>query len=70
MLYFGTPVVWVSSQNLDGSPNLAPMSSTWWLGYNAMHRLGPRLRPSRLAEIPEPIYRPISRREIGKSAGE
>jgi flavin reductase (DIM6/NTAB) family NADH-FMN oxidoreductase RutF len=32
ILYFGTPVALVSSTNEDGSPNLAPMSSAWWLG--------------------------------------
>lgn len=32
ILYFGTPVVLVSTRNEDGSPNLAPMSSAWWIG--------------------------------------
>lgn len=32
ILYFGTPVVLISTLNPDGSPNLAPMSSAWWLG--------------------------------------
>ncbi|MBE7200673.1 MAG: flavin reductase family protein [Parafilimonas terrae] len=32
ILYFGTPVVLISTQNEDGTPNLAPMSSAWWLG--------------------------------------
>lgn len=36
ILYFGTPVVLISSLNEDGSANLAPMSSAWWLGYNCM----------------------------------
>jgi flavin reductase (DIM6/NTAB) family NADH-FMN oxidoreductase RutF len=36
MLYFGTPVVLVSSLNEDGSTNVAPMSSAWWLGKTAM----------------------------------
>jgi flavin reductase (DIM6/NTAB) family NADH-FMN oxidoreductase RutF len=40
VLYFGTPVVLISSQNEDGSPNLAPMSSAWWLGQSAMLGLG------------------------------
>lgn len=31
ILYFGTPVVLVSTLNADGSANLAPMSSAWWL---------------------------------------
>lgn len=36
ILYFGTPVVLISSVNEDGSPNLAPMSSAWWLGWRCM----------------------------------
>jgi flavin reductase (DIM6/NTAB) family NADH-FMN oxidoreductase RutF len=35
-LYFGTPVVIVSSLNPDGSTNIAPISSAWWLGSDAM----------------------------------
>jgi flavin reductase (DIM6/NTAB) family NADH-FMN oxidoreductase RutF len=34
--YWGTPVVLVSTLNEDGSPNLAPMSSAWWLGWSCM----------------------------------
>ncbi|MEA2222773.1 MAG: hypothetical protein QOH83_1149 [Solirubrobacteraceae bacterium] len=56
ILYFGTPVVLISTENEDGSPNLAPMSSAWWLGRRCMlglavasieatlhdvHRIGP-----------------------------
>ena len=33
ILYFGTPVALLSTQNEDGTPNLAPMSSIFWLGY-------------------------------------
>ena len=36
VLYFGTPVVLISTVNPDGSPNLAPMSSAWWLGRSCM----------------------------------
>lgn len=36
ILYFGTPVVLLSTVNEDGSPNLAPMSSAWWLGWRCM----------------------------------
>jgi flavin reductase (DIM6/NTAB) family NADH-FMN oxidoreductase RutF len=36
ILYFGTPVVLISTVNEDGSPNLAPMSSAWWLGWACM----------------------------------
>jgi flavin reductase (DIM6/NTAB) family NADH-FMN oxidoreductase RutF len=32
ILYFGTPVALLSTLNKDGSANLAPMSSVWWLG--------------------------------------
>lgn len=42
ILYFGTPVVLVSSTNPDGSPNLAPMSSAWWLGQSCMLGFGAR----------------------------
>jgi flavin reductase (DIM6/NTAB) family NADH-FMN oxidoreductase RutF len=40
ILYFGTPVALISTLNPDGSPNLAPMSSAWWLGWSAMLGLG------------------------------
>lgn len=40
VMYFGTPVVLISSRNEDGSPNLAPMSSAWWLGRACMLGLG------------------------------
>ena len=36
ILYFGTPVVLLSTRNEDGSPNLAPISSAWWLGQSCM----------------------------------
>jgi flavin reductase (DIM6/NTAB) family NADH-FMN oxidoreductase RutF len=42
ILYFGTPVVLVSTLNEDGSPNLAPMSSAWWLGRSCMLGFGAR----------------------------
>ena len=42
ILYFGTPVVLVGSRNRDGSPNLAPISSAWWLGWNCMLGFGER----------------------------
>src|ERR1700757_4744175 len=32
ILYFGTPVVLISTVNENGTFNLAPMSSAWWLG--------------------------------------
>jgi flavin reductase (DIM6/NTAB) family NADH-FMN oxidoreductase RutF len=40
VLYFGTPVVLISSRNEDGTANLAPMSSAWWLGQSCLLGLG------------------------------
>jgi flavin reductase (DIM6/NTAB) family NADH-FMN oxidoreductase RutF len=36
ILYFGTPVVLISTVNPDGSFNLAPMSSAFWLGWRCV----------------------------------
>ncbi|WP_068618444.1 flavin reductase family protein [Paenibacillus tuaregi] len=36
ILYFGTSVVLISSLNEDGTANLAPMSSAWWLNQSCM----------------------------------
>src|SRR5579863_7220166 len=33
ILYFGNPVALISSLNEDGTPNLAPISSFWALGW-------------------------------------
>lgn len=33
ILYLGTPVALLSTRNEDGSANLAPMSSVFWIGY-------------------------------------
>lgn len=41
ILYFGTPVVLIGSSNEDGSFNLAPMSSAWWIGWRCMLGLDP-----------------------------
>lgn len=40
ILYFGTPVILVSTVNEDGSFNLAPISSIFWLGWRAMIGVG------------------------------
>lgn len=42
ILYFGTPVILVSTTNPDRSSNLAPMSSAWWLGKSCMLGFGAR----------------------------
>ncbi|WP_175960292.1 flavin reductase family protein [Burkholderia pyrrocinia] len=36
ILYFGTPVVLVSTLNPDGTANLAPISSAFWLGWRGV----------------------------------
>lgn len=40
ILYFGTPVVLLSTENEDGTANLAPMSSAWALGHVVVLGLG------------------------------
>lgn len=40
ILYFGTPVVLLSTENPDGTSNLAPMSSAWALGDTFVLGLG------------------------------
>ena len=42
ILYLGTPVVLVSTVNEDGSPNLAPISSAFWLGWRGILGIGSR----------------------------
>jgi flavin reductase (DIM6/NTAB) family NADH-FMN oxidoreductase RutF len=42
ILYFGTPVVLISTVNEDGTYNLAPMSSAFWLGWRCILGLGAR----------------------------
>jgi flavin reductase (DIM6/NTAB) family NADH-FMN oxidoreductase RutF len=56
VLYFGTPVVLISSRNPDGSTNLSPMSSAWWLGYTAMLGMGTSSQAVKnLTERPEVV---------------
>ena len=42
ILYLGTPVVLISTMNPDGTVNLAPMSSAWWLDQTGVLGLGTR----------------------------
>lgn len=41
-MYFGTPVVLISTLNEDETLNLAPMSSAWWLKKSCLLGLGKR----------------------------
>jgi flavin reductase (DIM6/NTAB) family NADH-FMN oxidoreductase RutF len=40
IFYWGTPVVLITKENEDGTFNIAPMSSAWWLGNRCMLGLG------------------------------
>jgi len=40
ILYFGTPIVLVSTVNEDGSYNLAPISSVFWLSWRCVIGIG------------------------------
>jgi flavin reductase (DIM6/NTAB) family NADH-FMN oxidoreductase RutF len=66
ILYFGTPVVLVSSTNVDGSSNLAPMSSAWWLGHSCMLGFGARsLTPQNIQRTGECVLNLPSVTEVG-----
>ncbi|GLU48301.1 flavin reductase family protein [Nocardiopsis ansamitocini] len=62
ILYFGTPVVLLSTENPDGSFNLAPISSAWALGKVIVLGLGGdgqtadnlRDRPELVINLPSP----------------
>ncbi|MEU1317261.1 flavin reductase family protein [Streptomyces tibetensis] len=54
ILYFGTPVVLLTTENADGTCNLAPVSSAWALGQHLVLGLGTESHTARnLAERPE-----------------
>lgn len=62
VLYFGTPIALLSTENEDGSANLAPMSSAWALGDVFVLGLGSssqtaknlHARPDLVINLPEP----------------
>lgn len=70
ILYFGTPVVLLTTENQDGSFNLAPMSSAWALGQTVVlglghegqtaHNLGNR--PDLVINLPAPAQWPAVER--------
>ena len=65
ILYFGTPVVLVSSLNEDDSPNLAPMSAAWWLGHSCMLGFGARSKtPANILRTGECVLNLPSVREV------
>ncbi|BDH03296.1 flavin reductase family protein [Streptomyces seoulensis] len=70
ILYFGTPVVLLSTENEDGTFNLAPMSSAWALGRTVVLGLGSegqtarnlRARPDLVINLPAPDQWPAVER--------
>lgn len=66
IVYFGTPVVLVSSTNEDGSANLAPISSAWWLGWNCMLGFGARSKtPANILRTGECVLSLPSVEQVG-----
>jgi flavin reductase (DIM6/NTAB) family NADH-FMN oxidoreductase RutF len=70
ILYFGTPVALLTSENEDGSFNVAPMSSAWalnqvvvlGLGLNGQTGLNLRRRPELVVNLPGPdMWRHVER---------
>jgi flavin reductase (DIM6/NTAB) family NADH-FMN oxidoreductase RutF len=70
ILYFGTPVVLLSTENADGTANLAPMSSAWALGRTVVLGLGAAgqsagnlaERPDLVVNLPDPaLWRAVER---------
>ncbi|MFI6416768.1 flavin reductase family protein [Streptomyces sp. NPDC050842] len=56
ILYFGTPVVLLTTENEDGTFNLVPISSAWALGQNVVLGLGGENQTVRnLAERPDVV---------------
>ncbi|MGW1805664.1 flavin reductase family protein [Streptomyces sp. NPDC002078] len=64
ILYFGTPVVLLTTENPDGIVNLAPISSAWALGQVVVLGLGRQgrtganlaARPELVISLPEPRH--------------
>ncbi|MER7170420.1 flavin reductase family protein [Streptomyces mesophilus] len=54
ILYFGTPVALLTTENPDGTDNLAPISSAWALGHTLVLGIGAESRTAaNLADRPE-----------------
>lgn len=66
VLYFGTPVVLISSLNEDGTTNLAPMSSAWWLGTSCMLGMSTKSKTvENLRRYPECVLNLPSADQVG-----
>ncbi|OZB80301.1 MAG: flavin reductase [Microbacterium sp. 14-71-5] len=65
ILYFGTPVSLLSTVDENGHPNLAPNSSLWWLGQNAVIGIGSRSQTAQnLLATGEVVINLPSEREV------
>lgn len=66
ILYFGTPVVLISTLNEDGTANIAPMSSAFWLGWRCVLGLAASSQTTRnLVRTRECVLNLASVREAG-----
>jgi flavin reductase (DIM6/NTAB) family NADH-FMN oxidoreductase RutF len=66
ILYFGTPVVLVSTENADGTTNVAPISSAWWLGWSCLLGFGARSHtPANLLRTGECVLNLPSVAQVG-----
>lgn len=66
ILYLGTPVVLISTRNEDGSANIAPMSSAFWLGWRCVLGLGASSKTTEnLIRTGECVLNLPSVREVG-----
>ena len=65
ILYLGTPVVLISTVNQNGSYNLAPMSSAFWLGWRCVLGLAANSRtPQNMRRTGECVLNLPSTREV------
>jgi flavin reductase (DIM6/NTAB) family NADH-FMN oxidoreductase RutF len=66
ILYFGTPVVLISTLNEDGTANLAPMSSAFWLGWRCVLGLNATSKTTEnMVRTGECVLNLASRDEVG-----
>ena len=56
ILYLGTPVVLVSTVNENGTYNLAPMSSAFWLGWRCLLGFEAVSKTPRISSEPASAY--------------
>lgn len=66
ILYWGTPVVLISTVNEDGTFNIAPMSSAFWLGWRCVLGLGASSKtPENMIRTGECVLNLPSVEEVG-----